>query len=481
MAFPEYADLDATGLAALVRSGEVSATEVVEAAVAQIERLNPLVNAVVHEAYDEARLAAGSAAGPFAGVPMLIKDLGLTVAGWPRTSGSRFAAHVRDSADCGLVERYRASGAILIGRSSTSEFGILGTVETAAYGPTRNPWNLDHTAGGSSGGAAAAVAARMVPIAHASDGLGSIRIPAACCGLVGLKPTRDRVANWPDQGDYAIGFVCDHVVTRSVRDSAAMLDCTSAATAAVPGTLPPPQTPFAEEVERSPGRLRIRWSSRRRGGKGIDPVIEAALVHTADVLARLGHDVREQPLDADIHAFEQARMPVSAANFAATMARVIDEAGRKPQPGDFEPLTHAALILSRHIPGEAGLFGLQLLRSLAGQLLEQFETFDVFLSPVMSALPPRLGFLNGPDITPADIDARQNELYPYTPLFNYSGQPSISLPLAWSPCGLPIGLMLTARYGDEATLFRLAGQLEKEMPWAHRKPLIVMEGHNHVG
>jgi amidase len=473
MAFDDYANYDAVGLAALVRSGHVSAPEIVEAAIAELEHLNPLINAVVYQAFDEARAAARSpTSGPFAGVPMLIKDLGLHVAGWPRTSGSRFHSGTVDAADDGLVRRYRQSGAILLGKSSSSEFGIVGNVETSAHGATRNPWNLDHIAGGSSGGSAAAVAAGIVPIAHASDGLGSIRIPAACCGLVGLKPTRDRVPNLPDFVDYALGFVCDHVLTRTVRDCAAMLDVTGVPEPASPYATPAKSGAYVDEVGRVPGRLRIRWSSEAPNRSPIDPEVATALEQVARTLTNLGHEVEVGGLDRNVGAILKARLAVSAGNFAAAMARTIAEVGHEPTLADVEPLTLGALMMSRQVDGATVFRGIQDLRRLSRAVLEQFEEFDVFMSPVMAAPPPRIGTISPATMDPLEVDRLQNLLYPFTPVFNVTGQPSISLPLAQSSSGLPIGVMFTARYGDEATLFRLAGQLEKELPWASRRPAI---------
>lgn len=473
MGFSEYASYDATGLARLVRSREVHPLEILEASIATIEHLNPVVNAVVFAAFEEARRAAPAAMdGPFAGVPMLIKDLGLGVAGWPRTSGSRLGSAVRDGADSGLVRRYRDSGAVLLGRSATSEFGMIGTTETAAYGPTRNPWNPDHSSGGSSGGSAAAVACGMVPIAHASDGLGSIRIPAACCGVVGLKPTRDRVPNLPDGSDYAIGFVCDHIVSRSVRDCAAMLDVTGIPEAGSPFALPTKEGRFADDVDRVPGRLRVHWSSVTRLGGPIDPEIEVALEQAATVLTGLGHDVRPHDLGIDEVGMTQARLPISAADFAASMTAMSREVGREPSNKDVEPLVPLALEFAKLVTGEMVVAGMRALRVLARDVVKQFDEFDVFLSPVMTRPPPLLGTIDALSQNAARADAAQFALYPYAFPFNFTGQPSMSLPLAMSSSGLPIGMMFTARYGDEATLFRLAGQLEREMPWRDRRPAL---------
>ena len=471
----DYAARDAIALAALVRAGEATPTELVDAALALADRLNPALNAITHRADKEARAAAAQPLAdpaPFAGVPMLIKDYGVAVAGWPHTRGSRFCRDLVDAEDGGLARRYRASGAIPLGRAASSEFGIVGDVETAFFGPVRNPWNPNHIAGGSSGGAAAAVAAGIVPLAHASDGLGSIRIPAACCGLVGLKPTRDRVPNLPDGFDYAMGFVADHVVTRSVRDSAAMLDATGTPEPASPYASPPKGGFYLDEVARSPGSLRIAWSSETPTGKPIDGEVQAALESVAGVLEALGHHVRPEGLGIDYRALYAARTPVSAANFAAGMRRTIALVGREPQEDELEPLTWAAWQASRTVTGEAAFYGLQELRMLARGLLERFETFDAYLCPVMTAPPPAIGFADPATVPPGEIMRRQAALFPYTAMFNFTGQPSVSLPLAQSAAGLPIGLMLTARYGDEATLFRLAGQLEKELPWAGRRPRV---------
>ncbi|MGI4876542.1 MAG: amidase [Janthinobacterium lividum] len=471
MSFASYADHDAVELATLIRTRQVAASEVTDAAIDRLEQLNPAINAIAYRAFDEARTAAKVVdTGAFAGVPMLIKDLGLRVAGWPLTSGSRFHPGKVDTADDGLVRRYRQSGAILLGRSTSSEFGIVGNVETAAYGATRNPWNLDHIAGGSSGGSAAAVAAGIVPIAHASDGLGSIRIPAACCGLVGMKPTRDRVPNLPDFVDYALGFVCDHVVTRSVRDSAAMLDATGVPERASPYAIPPKVGPYLDEVAQAPGSLRIRWSSEAFRLTPIDHEVTGAVEDIAAKLAALGHSVEARGLGAITGAILKTRLAVSAGNFAAAMARTIVEVGREPTLADVEPLTLGALMMSRQVDGATVFQALQQLRWLSRAMLEQFEDFDVYMSPVMATPPPAIGTISPATMDPLEINRLQTLLYPFTPVFNVTGQPSISLPLAHSEFGLPIGIMFTARYGDEATLFRLAGQLEKELPWATRRP-----------
>ena len=470
----DYPSYDAIGLAQLVRSGDVSPPELVEAAIAQVERLDGAINAVVYRDFDQARaLAAGPLpAGPFTGVPFLVKDFGIGVAGWPCTSGSRFCADVVDADDTGLTRRYREAGVVMLGRGASSEYGIVGNVETSLFGATRNPWNPDHIAGGSSGGSAAAVASGMVPMAHASDGLGSIRIPAACCGLVGMKPTRNRVPNLPDGFDYAMGFCVDHVVTRSVRDSAAMLDATGLPEPGSPYAIPAKDGRYLDEVARSPGKLHIAWSPDTPSGAPLDAEVLAVLEHTAETLAALGHDVRAESLGVDHRAVARARAPVSAANFAAGMRRVIDRVGREPREDELEPMTWAALQGSRAVTGEQAFWGYQELRMLTRGVVQRFDSFDVYLCPVMTAPPPRIGFSDPASVTPRDLGKRQMALFPFAALFNFTGQPSLSLPLGMSAQGLPIGMMFTGRYADEATLYRLAGQLEKELPWAQRRPQV---------
>lgn len=468
----DFADYDGLGLAGLVRTGQVTPAELIEAAIARIERHNGMLNAVVYKGYDDARSrAVGDLPdGPFKGVPFLIKDLAMPVAGWPRTSGSRFARNVVDAEDGGLTARYRAAGVLPLGKTNTPEYGITGTTESALLGPCRNPWNPDHIAGGSSGGSASAVAAGMVPLAHASDGLGSIRIPAACCGLVGLKVTRDRNPNLPDGYDYALGNVVDHVVSRTVRDSAAMLDATGHPEPGSPYPAPPKARPYLEEVGASPGRLRIAWSSETPSGRPIDPEVQSALEGVADLLRGLGHEVIERGLGIDYRALYASRGPAAAANFAAGMARLIGEIGREPEEDELEPLTWASLKAGRRQTGADVMWSLQQTRMLNRATLAAFEDIDVYLCPVMGEPPPKIGFIDPVNLEPKEVNRRQGRVFPFTPPFNFSGQPSLSLPLAMSKSGLPIGMMFTAKYADEATLFRLAGQLEKEAPWKDRRP-----------
>jgi len=472
MSFAEYADHDGLGLAALVRKREVSPSEVIEAAIERIERHNPAINAVVFKAYDEARAAAKGPLpdGPFTGAPLLVKDLLIQVAGWPRTSGSRYCREVVDAEDSGLMRRYRSSGAVALGKTNLSEFGIAGTVENQLFGACRNPWSLDHSVGGSSGGSAAAVAAGMVPLAHGGDGRGSIRIPASCCGLVGLKVTRDRNPHMPDGYDFAQGWVVEHVMTRTVRDCAAMLDVTGVPEPTAPYAPPAKDRPYMQEIERSPGRLRIAWSSLTANGRPVHPEVQAALEATAATLAQLGHEVVPRDLDVDQRRLWGSQGAWSGANYAAGMKRIVERVGRDPAPDDFEPLTWASWKGGQRATGEQALWDMQEMRMLGHQVLALYESFDVFLTPTLAAPPPRLGYLDPTTVAPRDIGRRNGEFFPFCGPANMTGQPSISLPLCMSADGLPMGMMFTARYADEATLFRLAAQLEKECPWADRRP-----------
>jgi amidase len=470
----DYADYDGLGLAELVRNRDVTPGELLDAAIERTERDNPKLNAVVYKAYDEARAATTSALpdGPFKGVPFLIKDLGVRVKGWPRTSASRFAQVAADDGDSELMKRYRASGVVAFGKTNTPEFGIPGVTNSALLGPCGNPWNAEHISGGSSGGAASAVAAGIVPLAHASDGLGSIRIPAACCGLVGMKTTRDRNPNGQHDTDRAIGLSVDHVVSRTVRDSAAMLDATGYPELASPFAYPQKERPYLEEITRAPGKLRIAFSSETPNGKPVEPEIRAALERTADTLKRLGHDVREEGLGIDYRLLYRAQGIVSAANFSATIRRWVEIKGREPGEDDLEGLARRGYEAGKKLTAQDAGWAWQQLRLMNRQILSKFETWDVWLTPVLSTNVPRLDYLNPLMDDLKEFDRRQATTFGFTPPFNLTGQPSLSLPLAHSESNLPIGMMFTGRYGDEATLFRLAGQLEKEMPWKDRKPPI---------
>ncbi|MGB1088162.1 MAG: amidase, partial [Alphaproteobacteria bacterium] len=336
--------------------------------------------------------------------------------------------------------------------------------------PCRNPWNTDHITGGSSGGSAAAVAAGIVPLAHATDGLGSIRIPAACCGLVGLKTTRDRTPNAPNYREASHGFVVQHVVSRTVRDTAAMLDATDYKDPALPDALPPKTRPFMEEIKVSPGRMKIAWSLAGPSGKQIGGDVERIMRSTLKLLEAQGHWIEEHDLDVDWRALYDAQSIKSGANFRAEMRHRIRTLGREPAQDELEPLTWSIMEATQGITGEMLAEATRSLYALCADILQKTNPFDAYLLPVMTEAPPPIGFLSPVDNKPGVVNGRQGQLYPYTAPFNMTGQPAISLPLGMSENGLSIGLQFVGRYGDEATLLRLAASLEEADPWIGRRP-----------
>lgn len=474
MTFAEYQDHDALGLAALVEAGEVSPLELLDAAIERAQRHNPALNAIVYEAYDEARAVAGGALpdGPFKGVPFLIKDIGCPVKGWQQSDGSRFLADRVAAEDGVLTRRFRQAGLVLMGKTNTPEFGITGTTEGQHLGPCRNPWNTDYIAGGSSGGAAAAVAAGILPMAHAADGLGSIRIPAACCGLFGMKVTRDRNPGSANDHGTSMGWVVEHVVSRSVRDSAAMLDATDAPEPGAPFAYPGKDRPYREEILTPPGKLRIWFHSETPSGRPVDPEIRAALEDTAALLESLGHHVEERGLGIDYRKLYAAQGVASGPNFVAGLDRHIAAMGREPEPEAFEPLTWRIFKGARKISAEMAATGWADLRTQCRQIVGLFEDVDVIVSPVMGTPVPKIGYIDPVALDPRDVNKRQAEVFPFTPPYNFTGQPAMSVPLASCSNGLPIGMMFAGQYGDEATLFRLASQLEEARPWAASTPAL---------
>lgn len=476
MAFAEYDDYDATGLAHLVRRKQVTPLELVEAAIARIERNNPKLNAVVYKAYDEARATAKSVLpdGPFKGVPFLIKDINLPVKGWPMTNGSAYLKGYVSNSDAELTRRYRASGVVLVGKTNTPEFGIPGTTEGRHLGVCRNPWDPDYSSGGSSGGAASAVSSGMVPMAHGSDGLGSIRIPSAQTGLVGMKPTQNRNPGGPDDRNRAHGFVVDHVLTRTVRDSAAMLDWTGTPEDDAPYPPVPKTRPYLEEIETPPGKLRIAFSTEvPREGLAPHPDVQAVFDATVKLLGELGHVMIEKTkFDVDWRRLYRAQAAVSGAMFAASIDDWTKVLGREPGETDMEPLAWASYRASKKLSSSQIGEGLQDLRLGCRQVLALWRDFDVLLSPVTLAPPPRIGHLDPVNVEPREFNRRQSFVFGYTPPYNMTGQPSLSLPLGTSSEGLPIGMMFTSRIGDEAVLYRLAAQLEEARPWKDRRPMV---------
>jgi len=468
-AFPEYDRYDALGLAELVRGGEVTAAELLDAAVSRMEAHNPDLNAIVFHWIERARERAErlSSEGTFTGVPFLLKNLGSGLEGTPLTSGSKLLAGNRSRSTSVLVRRLMEAGVVPFGRGNAPEFGISATSEPLAHGPTRNPWDLSRTAGGSSGGAGSAVGAGIVPIAFASDGGGSARIPASCCGLVSLKATRGRtpVGLGPANGQAL-------VVSRSVRDTAAALDVMAGAVPGAPMTAPEPARPFLEEVGRPVERLRIGF--RRDSpfaGRPLDAECVAAVDDVARLCESLGHHVEEARPEYDFDRLAHAMFKVfMGTRTAATVDGLERSLGRKARADELEPYTWGMVEVGRRLSAVDYARGVEAIDAEARRFSAIFEDYDAFLSPTLGRLPLPVGELTG---TIADEDRYLEILYgfmPFTMQYNASGRPAISLPLYWTGDGLPVGLQLGAGYGRDDLLIRLAAQLEEARPWFDRRP-----------
>jgi len=464
--------LDATAQADLVRRREVKPIELVDAAIERIERLNPKLNAVVTPMYNLAREAAVGVLpdGPLTGVPFLLKDLFASYAGVGTTSGSSFLRdHVPDH-DSELVARYKRAGLVVLGKTNTPEFGLLPTTEPHLFGPTRNPWDTSRTPGGSSGGSAAAVAAGLVPMAHGGDGGGSIRIPASCCGVFGLKPTRARNPLGPDFGDLIGGLDVHHAVTRSVRDCAALLDATAGPDLGDPYWAPPPTRPFLQEVGADPGRLRIALSTMPITGTPPHPDCKTAAQDAAALCADLGHEVEEAAPEINGEIIIWAFTVVWSAGAALSIDGNALLTGRAPTPDQFEPLTWALAEQGRSRSASVYLAAVAVLQGLGRSVAQFLTKYDLWLTPTLAEPPVPLGTFDPPPDDPLRGFERAKQFTPYTPIANATGQPAISVPLYWNGDGLPVGVQFAGRFGDEAMLFRLAAQLEQARPWAHRRP-----------
>jgi amidase len=494
-AFDEFEAYDGVGLARLIADGDVSARDVVAAAIERIERINPSINAVVTKTYNRAMalIESGVPGGPFGGVPFLLKDLSADWRGVPSTEGSRSTRWYVPERSSTLVSRYEAAGLVILGKTNTPEFGLLPVTEPELHGITSNPWDPSRTAGGSSGGAAAAVAAGMVPAAHASDGGGSIRIPASNCGLFGLKPTRARTPAGPIVGESWFGMSVAHVVSRSVRDSAALLDVERGPEVGDPYAAPEPERPYVEEVGADPGRLRVGVVDGAILGERTDPECRAAVRSAAELMHGLGHRVEgvELPIDRD-------RLNLSFLTMvAAALSQVVDWAASiqglsKPDHTQYELSTWVTSLAGRKLSAVDLADAIQATRVASRVIGRIMCQYDVIMSSTLGSPPMVHGALQPTETErrlleglrraparPAIIAAFRQlakkviEPIPNTPLFNMTGQPAMTVPLHWTDRGLPVGVQFAGRFGDEATLFRLAAQLETARPWFHRRPALV--------
>lgn len=481
----EYDDLDGIALAELVKARDVSALELVEAAIGRIETRNPVLNAVVLNMFVQARSAAldVDSSTPFAGVPFLMKDLLSTVQGVPTSHGNRLWAKLAAGGDSEIVKRWKKAGLIILGKTNTPEFGLTPYTESETFGPARNPWDLERTPGGSSGGSGAAVAACMVPLASSGDGGGSIRIPASACGVFGMKPTRGRTPAGPHIGEPWAGFAVEHVLTRSVRDSAALLDLVQGADVGAPHYLPPFSGSFLNAVAAPLGKLRIAASSTPMLGGTVEPEVLAAFADAAKLLEELGHEVVEAAPQIDAEPFSLSFLTVLAAELRVDVEEAAKAAGVSIRIEDFDA-AWANLLRRRTCSGSAlPQAGSSRCHVLLRDLRRAYDASAFEGTPADRGAP---AILPGEDDHPRDrphqggvvaekawhsgATCHRHSFMPWTPVFNVTGQPATSVPLFWTDSGLPIGTHFVGRFGDEATLFQLAGQLERARPWSHRKP-----------
>ncbi|KAB2810548.1 amidase [Pimelobacter simplex] len=462
---------DAIATAAAVRSGEVSAREVVEDAIARIEKHDPALNAVVARRFDEAlaEVDAGLPGGPLHGVPTLVKDLGMQVAGLPLTRGSRLWAGDVSTVDSELVQRYRRAGMVVLGVTNSPELGKNASTEPLLHGPTRNPWSLAHSPGGSSGGAAAAVSAGLVPVAHGNDGGGSIRIPASACGLFGLKPSRGRVTTYPVAGTLAAPLSANHVLSRSVRDSALLLDLSSAPRHGDALAAPTPSSPFVEQASHAPLRLRIGLVTRRADGGVVSPEVVAAVRATAALCEELGHVVEEVEPGYDAELLMSGFGTLMGVSLLADVEHRLAELGRDLRDDDLEPFTrmihdhYRATMTPVHVYD-----ALAAVQTVGWQLGAAFTSYDLLLTPTLPLPVPELGVLDTSD--PAVMWERGGDYSSFTAVANATGMPAMSVPCGLDTAGLPLGAHFVGDLGAEGTLLALAAQLEAARPWDRVAP-----------
>lgn len=467
----KYRACDATALAALVRSGEASPQEILEAAISAAEVANPHVNAITHWRLDSAReeVLARHDERPLAGVPFLLKDISTHVAGWPLTSGSTLFRDFISAVDSTIVQRYREAGLVMFGRTATPEFGYAATTESRLTGVTRNPWNLALSAGGSSGGAAAAVATGIVPVAQGGDAGGSLRIPAAFCGLYGLKPTRARTPAGPFHGSF-LGFSSTHVISRSVRDSALFLDASHGPDTGAPYFAERPAETFASAALQKPRRLRIAVQRRAYDNCTVDPECLAAVEHAAALCRQLGHEVVDVDFQFDVAKLQSLYLVVWPTLVRLALNQWTAATGRQWRLDDLETCVARAVDGVRETSAVEFVQALEHVNAISAHFRRQCEAFDALLTPTTALVTPRLGVLDPSNRDQDEHDAAVQRAVAFTQICNATGQPAASLPLYWTRDGLPVGVQLATRYGDEALLLQLSTQLEEAQPWFHRMP-----------
>ncbi len=470
--FDDVASLDATGQAELVRSGAVQAIELVDVAIERVERVNPVLNAVTTTMYDEAiqAVSAPPPDGPFSGAPFLLKDFLAEYAGVRVTNSSRFLGDFAPDADSELVRRYKAAGLVVIGKTNTPEMAIGVTTEPLRFGPTRNPWDTSRTPGGSSGGSAAAVAAGAVPMAHGNDAGGSIRIPASCCGVFGLRPSRGRNPLGPHFGDLFGGMVSEHALTRSVRDSAGLLDATAGPSPGDPYPSWPQRRPFVDEIGAEPGRLRIGFTTQTPLGDELHPDCADAVKDAAALCEQLGHEVEEASPSFDAELMWQSATKALGVGTAWGIRAWARRLGREPAEEDLEPFVWAYAQRASGISAPEYLLAAQDMQRMTRDIARFFADYDMWLTPTLGQPPAPLGTFAFDEGDPFELRRRMASFSPYTYIANATGQPAMSVPLHWNGGNLPIGSHFVGRHGDEAALFRLAAQLEEARPWRDRRP-----------
>lgn len=487
--FPEYESFDGLGLANLIKSGVISPAELLEAAIERVAIWNPKLNAVIHKLYDQARQAVQNEipSGLFQGVPFLLKDLLVEYAGAPLSSGSRFMHGWVSPKDNEVVKRFKQAGVIIFGKTNTPEFGTSFVTEPELFGPTHNPWDLARTSGGSSGGSAAAVAVGIIPVAHANDGAGSIRVPSAYCGVFGLKPSRGRTPAGPNMLRVWQGMVVEHVISCSVRDSAAMLDVLAGPELGSPISLPSPGYSFLAALGKEPPKLRIAMMEQPFFPATVSSEYRQAVHAAASLCQQLGHVVEPATLKINSSEVMQAFMVVIAAELAANIKMLSKLIGRKPKHSDLELLSILTCQMGERFNAADLVSAMQVLDNVGRKFAEYFQECDVLLLPTMAGPPPLIGELQPKGIEKGILQLLSRFPYgpimrkiaqqfaersfassPFTPLFNITGQPAMSVPLYWDKQGLPIGIQFAGRMGDEKTLLQLAHQLEKVQPWIQK-------------